>query len=496
MNSPVEQPGFDAFPVLLVTVGYSASDRRDFRFWRPFRIGRAEDCEVRVPDEFVSRYNASVTFAESQWWIQDLQSSNGIFVGDQRVSAAPIGQALTVRLGAQGPFVALRLEAPPAPVQAAQPEVGTNTVMIAKYAERYFGAPAAGEEKVGEHTMMIRAAFHKVQKKQRSKFGKILVIMGLALLGLGAFGYYQYRKASQQRAMAEEIFYAMKALDVDIANVEKLVLASNSPQGPEQIRKYRERRKALENNYDRFLSTLRVYDPKMTEQDRLILRVARIFGECELAMPAGFKEEVENYIKKWQGSGRLARAVALARDRGYTKRITDELLAQNLPPQFFYLALQESDFDAFISGPPTYKGIAKGMWQFIPETGEKYGLRIGPLADFRRPDPADERHQWEKATKAASAYLKDIYMTDAQASGLLVMASYNWGEHRVIPLLRTMPANPRDRNFWRLLSDYREKLPDETYNYVFYIVSAAVIGENPRLFGFKFDSPLGHLESK
>jgi hypothetical protein len=32
--------------------------------------------------------------------------------------------------------------------------------------------------------------------------------------------------------------------------------------------------------------------------------------------------------------------------------------------------------------------------------------------------------------------------------------------------------------------------PPETYNYVFYIVSAAVIGENPRLFGFNFNNPL------
>jgi hypothetical protein len=296
--------------------------------------------------------------------------------------------------------------------------------------------------------------------------------------------------------MAKEIFYAMKGLDLDIANLEKLVLESNSQQGLEQVRKYRSRRKDMEDNYDRFLSNLRIYDPKLTEQDRLVLRVARVFGECELAMPAGFKEEVQNYIKKWQSSGRLARAIATAQNKGYTRKITDELLARNLPPQLFYLALQESNFDAYISGPPTYKGIAKGMWQFIPETAVKYGLRIGPLADFRRPDPADERHQWEKATKAAAAYLTDIYTTDTQASGLLVIASYNWGEDKVIRLIRSMPANPRDRNFWRLLSDYRDKIPEETYNYVFYIVSAAVIGENPRLFGFNFENPLAHLESK
>ena len=135
------------------------------------------------------------------------------------------------------------------------------------------------------------------------------------------------------------------------------------------------------------------------------------------------------------------------------------------------------------------------MWQFIPETAIKYDLRLGPLVDLRRPDPADDRDNYEKATKAAARYLKDLYCTDAQASGLLVMACYNWGEDHVLPLVRGMPDNPRERNFWRLLSKYRDKMPQETYDYVFYIASAAVIGEDPRLFGFDFDNPLASLET-
>jgi hypothetical protein len=51
-----------------------------------------------------------------------------------------------------------------------------------------------------------------------------------------------------------------------------------------------------------------------------------------------------------------------------------------------------------------------------------------------------------------------------------------------------MPDNPRDRNFWQLLK--RHEIPQETYDYVFYIVSAIVIGEDPGLFGFDFENPL------
>jgi len=288
----------------------------------------------------------------------------------------------------------------------------------------------------------------------------------------------------------------MKSLDLDIANLEKLVADSHSRQGMEEIRKYRSRHKEMEKNYDQFLSSLHVYNPKMTEQDRLVLRVARIFGECELDMPSDFVAEVNKYIKKWQSSPRLANALSAARQNGYTAKISEEMLAEGLPQQFFYLALQESNFDPYISGPMTRKGIAKGMWQFVPETAMKYGLHLGPLIDLRRPDPADDRHHYDRETKAAARYLKDLYSTDAQASGLLVMACYNWGENQVLPLVRSMPANPRERNFWRLLANHRNKIPQETYDYVFYITSAAVIGENPRLFGFDFDNPLAESESR
>jgi membrane-bound lytic murein transglycosylase D len=83
-----------------------------------------------------------------------------------------------------------------------------------------------------------------------------------------------------------------------------------------------------------------------------------------------------------------------------------------------------------------------------------------------------------------------MYANDAQASGLLVLTSYSWGERRVVDMLRRMPPNPRERNFWALLAQSRGELPLQTYDYVFSILSAAVIGENPRLFGFQFDNPL------
>jgi pSer/pThr/pTyr-binding forkhead associated (FHA) protein len=477
--------------VLRVSVESAPGERRDFEFRESFRIGRIDECGLCIRNEYVSRNHAEVVFENGQWCIRDLGSANGIFVGVERTQAVPIGPKTTVRLGIEGPLLTFEVEQPRSTAAAAP---GSETV-VARYVDRYF-SNSPGEGPVGEHTMMVRRAFSRVQKKQKRKYGIILAALGVLVVAITGYALYERHQASKQKAIAQELFYAMKSLDVDIANVEKLVMDSGSEQGREQIQKYRSRRQAMEKNYERFLTAMRVYDPRLTPQQRLLMRVTRIFGECELTIPADFESEINSYIQKWRGSGRLARAIKRAQESNYTPAISSVLLEHGLPPQFFYLALQESDFDPYISGPMTRKGIAKGMWQFIPETGLKYGLQMGPLVDLRRPDPADDRHNWEKATRAAAAYMKDLYATDAQASGLLVMACYNWGEHQVLPLVRSLPANPRQRNFWELLSKYKEKLPKETYDYVFYIVSAAVIGEDPKLFGFDFENPLTHLEAK
>jgi membrane-bound lytic murein transglycosylase D len=517
-----QQPGFSS-PRLHVKVGMRDGQRRDLYFENSFRIGRQEGCEVYIPDEYVSRIHAEVVLDGGQWWVKD-RSTGGIFVNGQRIQSTPVTTVLLMRLGEEGPLVGLEPEpgispgvAPPMgqqatphptvlPVPTAPHPQGTAPQPLAsqpapkpgqsldEYMQRYFGDHA--DESAGEHTRMIRMAYHKVQTKQKRKHGSTIAVLAVAVLGAGGYAAYLNHEVSKQRAVAQDIFYAMKSLDVNIANVQNLVLNSHNQQGMAEIQRYREQRREMEKNYNQFLSNLGVYNKKMTEQERLILRITRIFGECELAMPPDFVSEIQSYIQKWRTSGRLAASIRTARENGYTAKIAQEFLAQDLPPQFFYLALQESGFDQYASGPMTRKGIAKGMWQFIPETGVKYGLHIGPLVDLRRPDPGDDRHHYDKATKAAAHYIKDLYSSDAQASGFLVMACYNWGEDQVLPLVRSLSANPRERNLWKLLAKYKSKIPQETYDYVFYIGSAAVIGENPRLFGFDFDNPLGHLDQQ
>jgi membrane-bound lytic murein transglycosylase D len=488
------QPGTPTLPAVAVTVKVDGVPDQDYTFKEPFKIGRADECDVCIKNEFVSRHHVRVSAENGNWWLTDLNSSNGVYaglVGEQPVAKLLLQDDLVIRLGVRGPVLSFRVLRPIAPPPPANPHK-----VLDDYARHYFGKASEQQRPAGEHTMFIRSAFAQVQKKQKRKYGWVIAALAGVMVLLGAIALYQYQQASKQRALATNIFYSMKSLDVDIANLKGAVESSGNQQGLEQIKRIEAERQELENSYNHYLESLHVYSPKMSEQDRLILRVARIFGECEINMPAGFVDEVKKYIGYWKSSGRLERAVARARANDYNTTISRDMLSEGLPPQFFYLALQESGFDPYISGPPTRKGIAKGMWQFIPETAVKYGMHLGPLVDLPRPDPLDDRHHYDRETVAAVHYIKDLYGSDAQGSGLLVMACYNWGEDYVLPLVRSMPPNPKDRNFWMLLEKHRDKLPKETYDYVFYIVSAAVIGENPRLFGFNFDNPLANAQAQ
>jgi len=479
-------------PILVVR----SEDGRTFRFARPFHIGREHDCGVRIEDGRVSRKHVLVSFDNGRWQIVDQKSGNGVYVNGRRVESVPVDHIISIRLGPDGPMLTIEVEgavAPtPRPPVAAAP-AGGETMLLQSYVERYFGS-GTDDEPVGGRTMMIRKAFSRVQKKQRRLYTTIVSVAVLAALSAGAYAYYSHRKLQQQKEVAEELFYTMKALDVNIANLERLVATSGSDDAKKQVAEYSERRRQLERNYDQYLGGLRLYDHTLTPQEQAILRVTRLFGECETAAPPEYLAEVGRYVRLWQSSGRYADGVVRAQQLGYPKKIAQAFQGQNLPAQFFYLALQESGFNAAAVGPPTRLGFAKGMWQFVPETAQRFGLTVGPLVKYARTDPSDDRHNWEKATDAAARYIKEVYSTDAQASGLLVMASYNWGEGRVIRMLRAMPPNPRDRNFWKVLALHRDQVPKETYDYVLWIVSAAAIGENPKLFGFAFDNPLGFLE--
>jgi pSer/pThr/pTyr-binding forkhead associated (FHA) protein len=480
-----------SLPSIRVKIEKGKADQREFCFDKPFQIGRSNECEVPILDDIVSRVHAKVDFSGNQWRVSDLNSGNGVWINGVKIDQATLKNNTRAELGQDGPALVFSMENPdatclqPLSGQSSGPE---DSRTLEQYEAHYFSN--APQDQIGDHTRMVRRAYQKVKTKQKRIYLGIISVIAAVCLAAGFYAIQKHLEIQKQKKLAEDIFYSMKSLEIELAKVLEEVRKSQDVRLQKNIDTYRDKLKEMEKSYNEFVSSLKIYEAAPDNEAALVLKTARTFGECEINIPDEFRQEVLKYIKKWKSTRRLEDAVRRAEQKGYAPRIIAAMKKYDLPPQFFYLALQESGFDVNACGPQTRFGIAKGAWQFIPSTAKDYGLKIGGLQHLRMPDAGDERHSFEKSTNCAARYIRDIFNTDAQASGLLVMASYNWGQGRVVDLIRKMPENPKERNFWLFLKKYKNKIPKETYDYVFYIFSAAVIGENPRLFGFDFDNPL------
>ncbi|WP_412068658.1 FHA domain-containing protein [Rubrivirga sp. IMCC43871] len=396
--------------------------------------------------------------------------------------------------------------APGPPSTAAAPGAISYDAVV----DRYFTGDVDDPE-AGERTKFIRQAYVDLKTAQaethvreRSKLKTlILAAVGVSIVALAYAGYLQYQ-AVQYRAEAAELFLLLKSSEVAVAQQVGQLRAEidANPDAADSLEVDLDRalaaRRATAARYDRFVRRLGVYDGLTTEEEA-IYKVARAFGESELAIPDAFVAEIKTYVARWRRSGRFERAVRHAQVNGFDVVAVNALRRHGMATEFFYLSLQESDFNTRAVGPATRYGYAKGAWQFIPETGKRYGLEPGPLVATNQFDPLDERHDFALAADAAARYLNDIYGHLAQASGLLVCASYNWGEGRI---RRNMDAiqrelrragiqnDPQSRTYWRFLTQYRGVMPNETKDYVMNIFAAAVIGQSPRSFGIDMDPPV------
>jgi len=135
---------------------------------------------------------------------------------------------------------------------------------------------------------------------------------------------------------------------------------------------------------------------------------------------------------------------------------------EGVPQELRYLSMIESG----LSPSAVSWAKAVGLWQFIPATGQHYGLTINWWVDERR-DPV-------KATRAAARYLRDLY--NDLGDWHLALASYNCGPGRV----KSAIAKANSRDYWVV----RQYLPRETQQYVPLYIAAAKITMNPDNYGF------------
>ena len=138
-----------------------------------------------------------------------------------------------------------------------------------------------------------------------------------------------------------------------------------------------------------------------------------------------------------------------------------------------YLPMIESEYK------PCFENSAgsKGLFQFMPQTAEQYGVARGDMCDV------------EKMAPAAAHYLADrmAELGDDSQSMTLVLLSYNRGADSVREALRSLRETDShyERNFWTLFAN-RDKLDDtfrnESAYYIPSFFAVAIIGENPQTF--------------
>lgn len=185
---------------------------------------------------------------------------------------------------------------------------------------------------------------------------------------------------------------------------------------------------------------------------------------------------VDSWVTKFTTSPKLKPQFAIWLDRKskYEPMISAKLSERQMPQDLIYLAMIESGFNPTARSPKA----AGGLWQFISETGQRYGLTVNKRVD--------ERNHPDKATDAALSYLGDLH--DRFGSWYLAAAAYNTGENRVGRLMRQVTGQEKgtDADYYRISG----LLPRETREYVPMMIAAARIAKEPAKYGFEDDGTI------
>lgn len=183
---------------------------------------------------------------------------------------------------------------------------------------------------------------------------------------------------------------------------------------------------------------------------------------------------IQQYINYYQGRGRSTMESGLRRSGQFMRMARKIFREEGVPEDITWLGQVESAWRVRAMSWAS----ASGLWQFIPGTGSRFGLRQTAWVD--------ERNSYEKATRASAKYLKFL-ANRYNGNWELAMAAYNTGEGNIDRAI----ARAGSSNFWTIYP----YIVQETRNYVPNILATILIAKNPEKYGFKNirpDAPLSY----
>jgi len=236
----------------------------------------------------------------------------------------------------------------------------------------------------------------------------------------------------------------------------------------------------------------------MSRPERLVFvgeqarRIARDISGSEYQFTPAFEEDIQKAVSQYaqrinKNEGNRSLRPVLERGQAEAPKLIAAFKARNVSPLIgLYLPWVESEYINLQS--PNSMG-AVGMFQFLPRTGEHYGLSVEELLDV------------EKSADAAARYITDSlesFKGDPMKEALALLA-YNRGTHKTARDLKVLLNDQNKQCSICALTADRSKL-DETFRHenVFYVprfFAAAIIGENPHAFGLQMQ-PLSSYETK
>lgn len=490
-------------------------------------VGRSPNNAIRLDssERIVSSNHAIIYKYPESITVQDLSSTNGTYLNDKKVTQEEVRIGDEIGFGEGGPRLKLIVSNEELPTEPSTPS--QCQILKTDDTEQSFSVNGSGKETIGEfvidpckksketmkndvrsqtlemeskllskkinadelnklmnqservekilqkgnlnetQTHLLHIAYSAHKKSKKYWITVIWIIVGISILLTSFFTIriLQYRNHLNKALKLE------KKLD---GYEEKIEKARATGAGVNDLNALVKEFEQTEGQFKSVKMGLKADDFQKLFQDTVEMYLTDImsrFGEIDYHIPPQMIERVKYHLNVYSGQLKPIIARYLLRKSTYFPMINRVFTEKKIPLELAYVSMLESGFNPKALSPVG----ARGLWQFMPETGRKFSLRID--------DHVDDRIDPEKATFAAAEFFKDlISIFGAKSSVMLVMASYNAGENRVMGALRKIDDPMRNRDFWYI---YRMGyLAEETNEYIPRVLALMIIDEHQEQYGF------------